>query len=266
LLQKNICDEGSGFMTEIENAIPFSGIDPRGRLKFSVLLEMFQEMADIDAMKYGLSVRQTISLGVTWVLRSYRVDLAKYPAKEDGPLRIKTYAEIYRNLFSLRSFKIWNSAEDFIGSAYTWWVLIDIEKKRPLRLDKAEIMDPFRAQVTDVLPKEVRIPKISDAQMEETWKVRWQDLDVNDHTNHAVYFSWALDTVPEEVPEKMVPVFVEGEFLKPVPRTKVRCLTEECRSESGRSFIHSLRHIDDDSEYAKISSSWKSDGRSKVEA
>lgn len=84
-------------MTEIENAIPFSGIDPRGkRLKFSVLLEMFQEMADIDAMKYGLSVRQTISLGVTW---SYRVDLAKYPAKEDGPLRIKTYAEIYRNLF-----------------------------------------------------------------------------------------------------------------------------------------------------------------------
>ena len=43
-------------MTEIENQIPFSGIDPKGRLKFGVLLEMFQEMADIDASKYNLSV------------------------------------------------------------------------------------------------------------------------------------------------------------------------------------------------------------------
>jgi len=252
-------------MTEQENLIPFSGIDPRGRLKFSVLLEMFQEMADIDASKYGLSVRQTIEHGITWVLRSYRIDLSKYPAKEDGPLRIKTYAEAYRNLFSLRSFKVWNQAGDFIGSAYTWWVLIDIGNKRPLRLDKVELMNPFRAQVSDVFPKEVRIPKLSDAQFEEIWKVRWQDLDVNDHTNHTVYFSWALDTVPEEVPEKMVPVFVEGEFLKPVPRTKVCCLTEERSAESGRSFVHSLRHIDDDSEYAKLTSLWKKDGRSKVE-
>jgi len=56
-------------MTERENEIPFSGIDPKGRIKFGMLLEMFQEMADIDASKFNISVRQTLGHDVTWGLR-----------------------------------------------------------------------------------------------------------------------------------------------------------------------------------------------------
>ena len=78
-------------MTELDLAVPFSGIDPRGRVKFSVLLEMFQEMADADASKYGLSVRQTLEHNITWVLRKYRIELEKYPTKESGDIHIKTY-------------------------------------------------------------------------------------------------------------------------------------------------------------------------------
>ena len=244
-------------MTEIENAIPFSGIDPRGRVKFSVLLEMFQEMADIDASKFGLSVSQTMEHGVSWVLRKYRVDLEKYPSKESGSLTIKTYAEPYRNLFSLRSFKLSDAKNGYIGSAYTWWVLVDFAKMRPLRLDRYEQMKPFMSRITEELPEDVKVPPVEAPSLEELWKVRWNDLDVNDHTNHTVYFSWALDSVPDEVPEKMSPVFVEGEFLHPVPRTRVRCLTQEVPSAEGREFLHSLRHSEDDTEYARLLSRWK---------
>ena len=244
-------------MTEIENALPFSGIDPRGRVKFGVLLEMFQEMADIDASKYGLSVRQTLEHGITWVLRKYRIDFERYPVKEDGAIRVKTYAEPFRNLFSLRSFKCWNQSGDYLGSAYAWWVLLDVSRMRPIRLDKCELMSAFMTPITDELPADVRVPEVTEPLLEETWKVRWQDLDVNDHTNHAVYFNWALDTVPDEVPDKMAPVFAEGEYLRPVPRTRVRCLTQELACESGRSFLHSLRHAEDDTEYAKFCSRWR---------
>ena len=244
-------------MTELENVLPFSGIDPRGRVKFSVLLEMFQQMADADASKYGLSVRQTLEHDITWVLRKYRIDLEKYPTKESGQIIIKTYAEPFRNLFSLRSFKLWDARGEFLGSAYTWWVLLDFIKQRPIRLDKCELMNAFMEQLTDELPTDVKIPAVTAPTMEEPWKVRWQDLDVNDHTNHAVYFNWALDTVPDEVPDSMAPVFVEGEFLHPIPRTRVRCLTQELPCEEGRGFLHSLRHQEDDTEYAKLSSKWR---------
>ena len=245
-------------MTEIDNLIPFSGIDPRGRIKFSVLLEMFQEMADIDASKFGLSVRQTLAHNITWVLRKYRIDLARYPVKEDCSIRIKTYAEPFRNLFSLRTFECRSvKTGEYLGSAWAWWVLIDTVKLRPIRLDRCELMEPFKAQLSAVLPDDVKVPELTKADIEEPWKVRWQDLDVNDHTNHAVYFSWALDTVPDEVPEKMAAMFVEGEFLHPVPRTRVRCLTQELPCENGRYFLHSLRHAEDETEYAKISSVWR---------
>ena len=95
-------------MTEREISIPFSGVDPRGRVKFNVLLEMFQEMADVDASKYNLSVRQTLEHNITWVLRKYRIDLSRYPVKEDSVIHIKTYAEEYKGLYSLRTFKLWN--------------------------------------------------------------------------------------------------------------------------------------------------------------
>ena len=103
----------------------------------------------------------------------------------------------------------------------------------------------------------MKIPAVTAPTLEEPWKVRWQDLDVNDHTNHADYFNWALDTVPDEVPDSMAPVFVEGEFLHPIPRTRVRCLTQELPCEEGRGFLHSLRHQEDDTEYAKLSSKWR---------
>ena len=244
-------------MTESEKALSFSSIDPKGRVKFGVLLEMFQEMADSDASKYGLSVAQTLEHNMTWVLRKYRVDIEKYPEASDKSVKIRTYAEPYRNLFSLRTFKMWNHKGEYLGSAYTWWVMVDIVRLRPIRLDKCEFMDALMFKLSDELPQDVKIPEVTLPQTEEIWKVRWQDLDVNDHTNHAVYFSWALDTVPYEVPSTMSPMFVEGEFMHPIPRTKVRCLTEERTSPEGRSFLHSLRHLDDDTEYAKLSSLWK---------
>ena len=244
-------------MTELELPLPYSGVDPKGRVKFSVLLEMFQQMADVDASKYGLSVHQTLKRNITWVLRKYRVELESYPTQESGALCVKTYAEPYRNLFSLRSFKLRDSRAKFIGSAYTWWVLLDFARQRPIRLDKLDLAKALWEEATGEFPDDVKIPEVTAPTIEEMWKVRWQDLDMNNHTNHTVYFSWALDTVPEEVPATMEPAFVEAEFLHPIPRTRVRCLTQEVETEKGRAFLHSIRHLEDETEYAKFYSRWQ---------
>lgn len=244
-------------MTELELQIPFSGIDPKGKMKFGVLLEMFQEMADVDASKFGLSVRQTLDNDITWVLRNYRVSLERYPCKDDKALKIKTWHEPYRKLFSLRSFRLWNAAGEYLGEASTWWVLLDVVKMRPMRLDRNDLYSFEAEKVLDEFPPEVKIPELATPQIEEMWKVRWQDLDVNDHTNHAVYFNWALDTVPFEVPELLSPMLVEGEFLHPVPRVRVKAQTEEVPNDTGREFLHSLRTEDGTLEYAKFHSLWR---------
>jgi len=251
-------------MTEQEFEFSLGATDPCGRVKHKFLLETFQEMAEIDAAKYNFAVFQTIQRGMTWVLRSYRIDFAKYPCREDKVLKIKTYAEIYKNLFSLRTFEVRNLSNELLGVAKTWWVLIDIERKRPLRLDKVEGLSEFLQKLSHEYPAEVKIEAVEKADMEYNWRVRWQDLDVNDHTNHTVYFQWALESVPFEIPPSFAPVFAEAQYLKPIPRTEITCLTKEIDFDGKRNFLHSLRNVDGE-EYARLSSSWYEDGRRKVE-
>lgn len=251
-------------MTERDFEFSLGAIDPCGRVKHRYLLEIFQEMAEIDAAKYNFAVFQVLERGMTWVLRSYRIDFECYPCREDRILKIKTYAEIYRNLFSLRTFEIRNADGKLLGAAKTWWVLIDLERKRPLRLDKVEGMDKFLAQLSENYPPEVKIPEAANAQFCFPWQVRWQDLDVNDHTNHTIYFGWALESVPFDVPEKCAPVFAEAQYFKPVPRMKIECRTEEIPYEGQLRFVHSLRDAEG-TEYARLLSGWKKDERPKIE-
>jgi len=251
-------------MTEQEFEFSLGATDPCGRVKHKFLLETFQEMAEIDAAKYNFAVFQTIQRGMTWVLRSYRIDFAKYPCREDKVLKIKTYAEIYKNLFSLRTFEVRNASDELLGVAKTWWVLIDIERKRPLRLDKVDGLSDFLQKVSEVHPPEVKISKVNKPIISAPWQVCWQDLDVNDHTNHTVYFKWALESVPFDVPESYAPVFAEAQYIKPVPRQPIMCLTEEIPSDDARNFRHLLIGMTGE-EYARLSSHWVKDNRSKIE-
>ncbi|MEG1642309.1 MAG: thioesterase [Synergistaceae bacterium] len=245
-------------MITLEKVIPFDGVDPNGNLKFRSLLEIFQEMADKDASNFGLSVHQILSKGMTWVLHKYRIEFQRYPSVNDGSLIIKTYAEPYGRLFSIRTFEVTNATGDLIGKAYTWWVLLDSVRLRPIRLDKCEEMAPFMNIISTSFPEEVKIENLVTPTLVEEVKVRWQELDVNNHTNHIVYFDWALDNVPDEVLTGMVPVLVECEYIHSVMKTRVKVMTqEEISNENSRIFLHSINLADDTLECAKLKSVWK---------
>lgn len=242
-------------MTELEFQIPFGSIDPKGAMKFRALLEMFQEIADVDASKFNFSVRQTIERSETWMLRKYRVTADRYPHTSDGSLKIKTYHGPNTKLYSLRSFEFANGAGEALGRARTWWVLFDIERGRPVRLDRSDFTNvgsKFEAK----LPEDVRVPKLSRSDLAEDWKVRWEDLDVNDHANHITYFGWVLETVPYEVPEEMLPALVECEYLRPAARGTVTVRTEETECEVGREFLHSVSDRTG-AELARFRTVWK---------
>jgi len=60
--------------------------------------------------------------------------------------------------------------------------------------------------------------------------------------NNAVYFSWAIESVPDEVADVFEPALVEAEYLKPVEKNgDVRVRTAPLPAEEEmRSFFHSI--------------------------
>lgn len=245
-------------MTKEEFHISLSGVDSNGNLKFRTLLEYFQEIADKDASVTGKSVHQMLKQGFTWVLHKYKIEIYRYPASEDEKFYIKTYTEPYGKLFCLRTFEVSDTSGASIGRAYTWWVLLDTERMRPVRPDKIELDYDNKTPDPDLQPVMTKLECVTEADVTEDIKVRWQELDVNRHTNNIVYFDWALDNVPDEVLYNMLPAEVECDYVNSVKKTRVRVESQTLPSNGeSRIFLHSVVSLEDGKLSAKLKSVWR---------
>lgn len=202
-------------MFEAIYPIPYSGIGPDGRMKLPVLLDILQDMADRDAGRMGMTVSDLLPLGVSWVLRQYSLSMIRYP--ESGrTLTVKTWHEPHRNLYSNRAFSV-EDEEGPVAEAWTSWILIDIEKMRPLRLDRYAT-ERYISEIRPVPGDLLKIPSLGAWTSEALFSVRRWDLDRNAHVNNAVYFSWAVEGLPDSLTDSSTLRRIEGEFLRSTER------------------------------------------------
>lgn len=202
-------------MFEAPYPIPYSGIGPDGRIKLPVLLDILQDMADRDAGRMAMTVSDLLPRGVSWVLRQYSLSIVRYP--ESGrTLTVKTWHEPHRNLYSNRAFSV-RDEEGPVAEAWTSWILIDIEKKRPLRLDRYAT-ERYVSEIRPVPGELLKIPSLGEWTSEVLFSVRRWDLDRNGHVNNAVYFSWAVEGLPDSIAGSSILRRVDGEFLRPTER------------------------------------------------
>ena len=244
-------------MTETKYPMLYGFLDPNKNIKFTKLIEIFQDVSEIDAAKFGVSVPQLLVHGLTWMLRRYRVSIHRLPNALDGDFRVKTFACPIRNLYSRRKFELW-CGENLLVEAYAWYVLIDFAVARPVRFDRCDIikdhMDMFMSDGADV--PEPKVESVESPTISKGYDVRWQELDLNCHTNHSVFFTWALETVPKDIENHMVPCSVEVEFLHQIPFGSVLVETQEAECETGqRKFFHSIKT--DGREAGRVLSIWK---------
>ena len=242
-------------MFEASYSIPYAGIGPDGRMKLPVLLDALQDMADRDARRMSMTVSDLLPRGISWVLRRYSLSVERYP-EFGSEFTVKTWHGPVRNLHSVRSFAVWDEKGP-AASADTSWILIDLEKGRPLRLDR----HATPLYVEESFPMEAEfapIPSPDDWDDERFFSVRRWDLDRNNHVNNAVYFSWAAESVPGETAEVADLVGVEAEYLRPTEgRGDVRVRTARLEDYGGCAlFFHSIAGPDGD-EKARFSTLWR---------
>ena len=240
-------------MFEASYPIPYAGIGPDGRMKLPVLLDILQDMADKDAGRMGMTVSDLLPLGVSWVLRQYSLSLARYP-ESARTLTVKTWHEPHRNLYSNRAFSVWDE-EGPVAEAWTSWILIDMKKMRPLRLDR---------YATELYIKESRpvegdlltFPPLQEWAREVFFSVRRWDLDRNAHVNNAVYFSWAVEGLPDSFVDSSTLRRVDCEFLRPTERNGDITVRSAPGNGEERTYISSICGADGE-EKARFLTYWQ---------
>ena len=242
-------------MLEIPFGVPYYGLDLRERVKTGLILQFFQEAAASHADRIKSGVEDLQKNNTTWVLRRYRIRIHSYPQR--GTLTVRTWYEAHRNLMSVRVFELVDEQGQKHADAWSSWIVVDLAKGRPQRLDRVLPPEYFESMepTGEFLDEPLAALDPGSYDYEKDFSVRWSELDINRHTNHTVYFEWALESVPEEIWMTHVPMGLDAEYLSSVQRTDVTVGTR-LLNEAPPTYAHSIR-TNDGTEAARVNTVWE---------
>lgn len=238
---------------EREYAIRTYECDKRGDLRLITLFNIFQDMADTHASNMGLGLEYCMDKGFAWVGSNYHVKINRLP-KLHEKIKVSTWPAVEKKLGAIRDFVVFSEKGEKIISAASQWILIDVARKRPLglkdNLSHYEVVDD-RAMDQEFNVKMADLEK-TDKLM--NFNVRFDDIDINNHVNNAVYPLWASEAVDAEFRFSHSPEEVEIAFKKEChPGERVTVLTQI----DGTDTIHSIKSQTDDRELSKVKIKWK---------
>ena len=230
-------------------------IDAGGRLSIPSIFNLLQDAASNHAYKLGVSVHQLLEKNVTWVLSRMMLRMDTFSTWQD-PVRVRTWPSGIQTVFALRDFEIRDDADRIIGSAVSAWIVIDADKRRPVRPTS------FAKQINSVeglrsLDHPLnKLPKVDAADYESRFFVRYHDLDINQHVNNVRYIEWLLESIPDFGREGLTLKELELNYLGEA--FKGDRIISMCRKDnpSGTRFSHTIVREEDQLELVRARTSW----------
>jgi len=233
-------------------------VDHRGRALPLSLLNYLQDTAGDHAAILGFSILDLLKKRITWILSRYHIRIFRYPALAED-LAVSTWPSGKQGPFALRDFEITDSQGGLLAAATSSWILWNLPTKQPARLEENLPDDATvdRRALPDDFPV---LPPIETADRELTFRVALQDIDFNNHVNHAVYIQWALETPPEAILRTARPVDIEVAYKSEAfYGDEVVSKARTSRGGPGPAFLHGIFHKDKGTELARLRTAWAYD-------
>lgn len=231
--------------------------DPYGRASVRTVLLLLQEAATEHSNVLSVAVRYLIENRLAWVLTRLQLEMEHWPRGGDS-ITVETWPHAASRLTIERRFRVHASGGTTLGTATTMWVVLDLERRRPIRLPPfiVEALDPVIGDHTPVSLD--KIPAVEASEHRRAFEVRYADLDMVHHVNNAAYVQWAVETTPEELWQSHLPATVDAHFL-------AECrLGDVVESESqglpgteAPAFLHLLRRRSDGADVLRSHTVWR---------
>ena len=226
--------------------------DKNSDLRIVTLMNLFQDCADDHASNLCVGMEHCLRNGLAWVGAGYHIKINRLP-KIHEKIVIKTWPSSKNRLMAVREFEVRDEKNgEILVNAASQWVLISVEKKRPVALDDnlPDFPDTHIRAVDSDFAKIVEVAKVD---FEKPFFVRFDDIDINGHVNNAVYPLWANEGVPADFRMEHSPVEIEVSFKKEgMFGEAIKVLTQI----DGLITIHSIRG-DDGRELARLKIEWR---------
>jgi acyl-CoA thioesterase FadM len=179
-------------------SVRFSDTDRTLRATPMAMYGFMQEAAISHSESVGMGAGDLAAQNYAWMLNRVHLRYEDYPMWRDD-LAIETWVTQLDGLYAIREFVMRDSEGNELATGTSRWVLIDMEKERPVRIPSSlgqRYGQCDRRAIADSFP---RHKAVEHAEVSREFHVRLSDLDPNEHANSACYFDWCVETVPEAI-------------------------------------------------------------------
>ncbi|MCL2264998.1 MAG: thioesterase [Treponema sp.] len=212
--------KGAGIVDVWQETIPirFGLIDRSDTLTLDAIFRFFQEAAISHAENLGVGREDMANTGQVWILSRMSVLVNRRPRYRDT-VTVRSWPRGFEKLFAMRNYEIKDKDGVSVVSGRSAWLVVDMEKRRPLRpqivmdrLPQNEKLDTFTAADNAAAALEER----TNLQKTAERKAGYTDLDYNGHVNNVRYIQWIEDTLNLHVLEKAAKIRLDINYLNEI--------------------------------------------------
>jgi medium-chain acyl-[acyl-carrier-protein] hydrolase len=166
--------------------------DITGKLRVNSVFNYIQKLASAHAEGLGVGFGEMVSLSMFWVLSWVKLEFIFFPVFGDE-FSAKTWPKCRHKLFSIRDFLFCDKGGDVFCKGTTAWLLVDLKTKKaknPVCLED-RILYQQSMDALNCYPKRFHSERHGETVF--TRRIRYSDLDINQHVNNARYIEYLMD-------------------------------------------------------------------------
>lgn len=186
----------SGKIYEAKHLVKYYECDTNKRMTLPMLVNIMIHTSGEQSHLLGVGDDVVNEMGLSWVILQYEMNFNRVPEFAEE-VTITTQALSYNKLFCYREFKVYGANGEECVTAKTTFALIDREKRKMARIPE-EIVAPYEVEFNKKLVRTTKPEKVGAEATSTEYRVRFLDIDRNQHVNNSKYFDWALDTLDYE--------------------------------------------------------------------
>ncbi|MDR0324153.1 MAG: acyl-ACP thioesterase [Treponema sp.] len=208
--------------------VRFGAIDRSDKLTLGAMFQFFQEAAISHAENLGVGREEMTRTGQAWILSRMSV-LAERRPEYCETITVRSWPKGSEKLFAIRNYDIRDKENIPVVSARSAWLIVDMEKRRPLRPQSVidmiplnEGQDIFLPEMQDAESKEQKTQSLTSlAERNNLQKVMerkalYTDIDYNGHVNNVRYIQWIEDALEPHLLENAGKIRFDINYLNEI--------------------------------------------------
>jgi medium-chain acyl-[acyl-carrier-protein] hydrolase len=191
--------KGSGIVNIWQETFPvrFGAIDKSDRLTLDAIFQFFQEAAICHAENLNVGREDMLRTGQIWILSRMSVIVKSRPKYFEN-ITVRSWPRGGEKLFAVRDYDIRGKDDVPVVSARSGWIVLDVEKRRPIRPQSLMDCLPLNEGENALSPEDGAITALEERanlQKAAGRKASYTDLDFNGHVNNVRYIQWIEDAL-----------------------------------------------------------------------